>query len=123
MFKPKDAEPRSSAPMLVVSSGGTIIRNLCRKAKANASIVEKYFTEEPDESFALMLATLRKGLVAKMSRELLEQEANYQTSMLMFRSLLEKGILTAEEYKTAEQMMKKKYEPIVGTLFSDIELT
>ena len=70
-----------------------------------------------------MLATLQKGLVAKMSREILEREADYQASMLMFRSLLEKGILTAEEYKTAEQMMKEKYAPIVGTLFSDIELT
>lgn len=58
-----------------------------------------------------------------MSRELLEREAGYQASMLMFRSLLEKGIFTVEEYKTAEQMMQEKYKPIVGTLFSDIELT
>ena len=58
-----------------------------------------------------------------MSRELLEREADYQSSMLMFRSLLEKGILTSEEYDTAEQMMREKYKPIVGTLFADIRLT
>ncbi len=70
-----------------------------------------------------MLATSQKGLVAKMSRELLEREADYQSSMLMFRSLLEKGILTSEEYDTAEQIMREKYKPIVGTLFADIRLT
>ena len=78
---------------------------------------------EPDESFAVTLATLQKGLVVKMSHELLDREADYQASMLMFRSLMKKGILTAEEYKDAEQMMSEKYKPVVGTLFSDIELT
>ena len=70
-----------------------------------------------------MLATSQKGLVLKMSRELLEREADYQASMLMFRSLLGKGILTAEEYETAERMMREKYKPVVGTLFSDMALT
>ncbi len=88
-----------------------------------ANIAANPFMAEPDGSFAPILATLQKGLVAKMCRELLEREADYQASMLMFRSLLEKGILTSEEYKTAEQMMAEKYKPIVGTLFSNIELT
>ena len=70
-----------------------------------------------------MLVILQKGLVVKMFRELLEREADYQASMLMFRSLMKKGILTAEEYKDAERMMAEKYKPIVGTLFSDIRLT
>ena len=58
-----------------------------------------------------------------MSRELLEREANYQTAMRMFRSLLDKGTITKEDYAKAEQLMREKYKPVVGTLFSDIELT
>lgn len=58
-----------------------------------------------------------------MSRELLKREAKYQASMLMFRSLLRKGVLTEDEYKLAEWMMREKYKPIVGILFSNIALT
>ena len=58
-----------------------------------------------------------------MSREFLEREVDYQATMLMFRSLMKKGILTAEEYKDAERMMAEKYKPVVGTLFSDMALT
>ena len=70
-----------------------------------------------------MPATSQNGLVIAMSRELLEREAHYQTAMQMFRSLLTKGLLTKEEYTKAERMMREKYNPVVGTLFSNIELT
>lgn len=58
-----------------------------------------------------------------MPSEVLEREANYQTAMLMFRSLLDNGIITIEDYAKAERLMREKYKPIVGVLFYDIELT
>ena len=58
-----------------------------------------------------------------MSREMLEREAHYQASMRMFRALFSQGILSREDYTEAERMMREKYNPALGTLFSDISLT
>ena len=58
-----------------------------------------------------------------MPREQLEREASYQASMCMFRSLFANGILSREDYAEAERMMREKYSPALGTLFSDISLT
>ena len=41
----------------------------------------------------------------------------------MFRSLLAQGILSCEDYLETERMMRGKYNPALGTLFSDISLT
>lgn len=78
---------------------------------------------ETAENIAAMPATSQKGSVVAMSRDVLMREAQYQAAMQMFRSLLAKGVLTKEDYATAEKMMTEKYHPNVGTLFSDIELT
>ncbi|MBP3722599.1 MAG: hypothetical protein J6I62_05050 [Selenomonadaceae bacterium] len=58
-----------------------------------------------------------------MPRELLERELLYQSSMQMFRSLMDKNIITKADYTTAEKMMREKYNPKLGTLFFDISLT
>ena len=70
-----------------------------------------------------MPVTSRTGLGAVMSREALEREAAYQSAMRMFRSLWEKGVLSREDYLEAERMMREKYNPTLGTLFSDLSLT
>ena len=75
------------------------------------------------ESTAPMPATLQKGLVKPMSHDLMMKEAKYQSAMQMFRGMLEKGIITRENYAEAERLMREKYKPILGTLFSDIALT
>ena len=74
-------------------------------------------------NIAPMLAILQKGLVIIMPHEMLMQEALYQASMQMFRSLLEKGIITRENYLEAERLMREKYHPKLGTLFFDMTLT
>jgi hypothetical protein len=51
------------------------------------------------------------------------REAKYQSSMRMFRSLLDKGIITQKDYFEAEHLMREKYHPLLGTLFADIALT
>ena len=58
-----------------------------------------------------------------MSRELMIREAAYQSSMRMFKTLLENGTLTAEDYMDAERLMREKYKPVLGALFSEIGLT
>ena len=58
-----------------------------------------------------------------MPHELLERELLYQSSMQMFRSLMDKNIINKADYITAEKMMREKYNPALGTLFSDISLT
>ena len=74
-------------------------------------------------SIAPMLVTSQKGSVKLMSHELLLREAKYQSSMRMFRSLLDKGIISQGDYVEAEHLMREKYHPLLGTLFADIALT
>ena len=86
-------------------------------------IVVRHSTVGRAESIALMPATLQKGLVKLMSHDLMMKEAKYQATMQMFREMLERGIITRENYAEAEQLMREKYKPVVGTLFSDMALT
>ena len=76
-----------------------------------------------DGSIAPIPATSQKGLVKPMSHELLLREAKYQSSMRMFRTLLDKGIINQGDYDEAEHLMREKYHPLLGTLFADIALT
>lgn len=69
-----------------------------------------------------MPATSQKGLVKPMSHELLLREAKYQSSMRMFHSLLDKGIISQGDYVEAEHLMREKYHPLLGTLFVDLGL-
>ena len=71
-------------------------------------------------SIAPIPATSQKGLVKPMSHELLLREAKYQSSMRMFRSLLDKGIISQGDYVEAEHLMREKYHPLLGTLFVDL---
>ena len=57
-----------------------------------------------------------------MNLKMLRREARYQITMLVLRSLLRQGILNKREYRMAQDMMLKKYQPASSTLFSDIAL-
>lgn len=57
-----------------------------------------------------------------MSKEEMQMEKLYQTTMLILRDWLEQGLITEEEYAIIDTKMKAKYRPIIGTLFSDISL-
>ena len=58
-----------------------------------------------------------------MSHDLMLKEAKYQSAMQVFRSWLEQGIITQADYVKAEQLMREKYHPLLGILFSDMALT
>lgn len=53
---------------------------------------------------------------------MLRREARYQAIMVTLKSLVKLGIITRSDYKMAEQLMVKKYQPALGILFSDIAL-
>ena len=79
--------------------------------------------ESPDGNIAVTNAISQKGSVVKMSQQQFEREKMYQTSMHIFRSLLDRGIITPSDYTDAERIMREKYNPVVGTLFADLALT
>lgn len=68
-----------------------------------------------------MRATSGTGLeVAAVSKEQLTNEKLYQATMSMVRRMLEKGLISEEEYRQIDTMFLEKYRPVFGTLFSEI---
>ena len=62
-----------------------------------------------------------KGLVNTMQKNE-SRELVYQMTMAAAKSMLRKEMITKEAYKAFEQEMLKKYRPIIGGLFSDLDL-
>ena len=57
-----------------------------------------------------------------MSKEQFEAEKDYQTSIHLAKMLLQKGLLTAEEYAIIDTKLQEKYRPLFGTLLSENDL-
>lgn len=57
---------------------------------------------------------------AAVSKEQLTNEKLYQATMSMVRRMLEKGLISEEEYRQIDTMFLEKYRPVFGTLFSEI---
>jgi hypothetical protein len=51
-----------------------------------------------------------------VTSEQLQRERDYGISMSIVKAMLNKGILTPQEYKKIDTIMTKKYEPILGGL-------
>ena len=51
-----------------------------------------------------------------------KREIIYQMTISAARQMLEKGLISVEEYKQFDTKMQQKYSPIFGTLFSNINL-
>lgn len=60
--------------------------------------------------------------VVEMSEDQFRNEKLYQTTMSLVRSMLEKDMISEEDYHEFDTIMLEKYRPIFGTLFSDIHL-
>ena len=56
-----------------------------------------------------------------MTHEEFRREAMYQMTMKVCRAMLCQGIMSADEYGKAEQMMAEKYLPIFGKMCSRID--
>ena len=58
-----------------------------------------------------------------MENKNFEREKSYQVTMNLFRQLLKQGVIDKEEYNKIDTKMIEKYQPVFGTLFSEIPLT
>lgn len=58
-----------------------------------------------------------------MNKDDFLKEKLYQTTMSVARKMLSEGIISEKEYCDIDTIFTKKYNPIIGTLFSDITLT
>ncbi len=45
-----------------------------------------------------------------------QREKNYQTLHSITKSMLQKGLITEQEYKKIDAMMLEKYRPLLGSL-------
>ena len=57
-----------------------------------------------------------------MSQEEGKREIVFQMTMSAARQMLEKGLITDEQYQKYDTKMRQKYAPIIGTLWSEIDL-
>lgn len=57
-----------------------------------------------------------------MDKELFQREKLYLATMHLVRKLLSDGMINRTEYSQAEKLFREKYQPVAGTLFSDIDL-
>lgn len=74
------------------------------------------------ESFAVTAAISKIGLVVTMSKDLDIRESTYQIIMNYAKKMLIKGHISKEEYMDFETKMKEKYKPIIGPIYSEIDL-
>lgn len=54
-----------------------------------------------------------------MNEEQFEREKLYQATMNMFQGMLKAGVITEEQYAIIDTKMLEKYQPLLGTLFSE----
>jgi hypothetical protein len=94
---------------------------------SNAHTVARNFisTAISEEGIAAMRAILQTVLrvVTGVSKDEFRNEKLYQTTMHIVRKMLEDGIISEEEYRQIDTIFLEKYQPVFGTLFSDISLT
>ena len=57
-----------------------------------------------------------------MSQEEGKREIVFQMTMSAARQMLEKGLISEDDYKQFDTKMQQKYRPIFGTLFANIDL-
>ena len=58
----------------------------------------------------------------EMSKEEGLGEVTYQMVMRASWKMLQSGLLSEDEYLAFEAKMREKYRPVIGLLFSDIDL-
>ena len=63
-----------------------------------------------------------KGVCNRMSKEAGKREIIYQMTMRTAWKMVQKEVLSREEYLDFETKMREKYRPVIGGLFSDIDL-
>ena len=57
-----------------------------------------------------------------MSKEELRNDMLYHAAISIAKSMLEKGLITEEEYAEIDTILLEKYRPYLGTLLSENDL-
>ena len=72
-----------------------------------------------------MNATLRPGskVVTATSEREFRSELRYRMSLSVAKSMLEKGLISPEEYHQIDTILLKKHRPVLGTLLAGQSLT
>ena len=125
------AERKSSSALLpAVKNGGIFIRIRSIGKQYTPSLVKdagiySRLTAMIKGSIAATVATslLVLEVVSHMNEIQFQAEKRYQVALSIANSLLEKELITKDEYAAIHAILLKKYRPILGTLLSDIALT
>lgn len=51
-----------------------------------------------------------------MTHEQVEREMNYRVSLVIAKAMLSQRLITEQEYKKIDTMLKAKYKPVIGGL-------
>ena len=79
--------------------------------------------ETPIESFVVMVVILSIDLVVtSMNKDLDLREMTYQIIMKNIKKMLIKDLISREEYMEFDSKMREKYKPIIGPIYSEIDL-
>lgn len=57
-----------------------------------------------------------------MTKEQMDNENMYQATMMIAKNLLNKGVISEEEYAQIDTNFREKYSISLSTLFTDIRL-
>lgn len=57
-----------------------------------------------------------------MNKDLDLQEMTYQIIMSNAKKMLKNELISREEYTAFESKMKEKYKPVIGPIYSEIDL-
>ena len=55
-----------------------------------------------------------------MTKEEFRKEKLYQVTMCIARKMLKDGLISTDEYRRLDDIFLKKYNPVYGSIFSDI---
>jgi hypothetical protein len=114
-----------SAAVPAVRNGGTAIWTRCigkryMSSPAHVAADRSLPTAMRTGNIAPTPAISQTGLeVIRMSKKDFERETDYMLSIQIAKNLLEKGLLTEEEYAVIDTKLIEKYQPKFGTLFSE----
>lgn len=101
-----------SGKLFIVSNARTVGRNfMFMEISAGSTVAMRVISQ-----------TVLKAVVL-MTKDEFRREKLYQTTMSLSRKMLEEGIISEEEYRQIDTIFLAKYQPVFGTLFSDISLT
>lgn len=119
---------RNSALTIAETNGGTVtwirwnerqIMNSSAHTVKSRSQLMAIRTESIVPTSAISQTDLE---VAVMTKEQMEKETMYQATMSIAKNLLDKGMISEEEYAQIDTNFRNKYAISLSTLFTDIHL-